>query len=494
MNLSLGFQSQAQFQPDQPAILWEGAQLSYAGMEGQVARIAGGLIHRHGLASGARIAMAMDNCPEFLPVLFGIWRAGMVAIPVNAKLHPREMAWIFDNSEAGLVIATPAIAMKLETGLPIISTADDDYAALLTGPPVLTVESQPSDPAWIFYTSGTTGRPKGAVLTHRNLLAMCASYFADVDFIGAADIRLHAAPMSHGSGLYALPFLLKGAQNLILSQGFDVDAVYDVLAEYRNVSFFAAPTMVTRLTASDRAGGETTGLKTLEYGGAPMYVADCKRALEVFGNHLYQVYGQGESPMTISNVTKAMHVDASDALLGSAGIARTGCEIAIFDGWDPQPPGTVGEIATRSDCVMPGYLGNPEATAQAIRNGWLRTGDVGVINDQGVLTLMDRSKDMIISGGSNIYPREIEEILLTSNTVVEAAVIGAPHADWGEEVVAYIVAEPGTNPTADLLDRLCLDNLARFKRPKRYEFVESLPKNNYGKIVKAELREQQKLD
>jgi acyl-CoA synthetase (AMP-forming)/AMP-acid ligase II len=318
---------------------------------------------------------------------------------------------------------------------------------------------------------------------------MCAAWFADVDAIGPEDVRLHAAPMSHGSGLYALPFLLKGAQNLIHSQGFDVDAVFDALVEHRNVSFFAAPTMVTRLTGSGRAGGDTSGLKTLEYGGAPMYVADSKRALEVFGHTLYQVYGQGEAPMTISNLTKAMHIGASDELLGSAGIARTGCEIAIFDGWDPQPPGTVGEIATRSDCVMAGYLNNPEATSDSIRDGWLRTGDVGVIDGAGVLTLMDRSKDLIISGGSNIYPREIEEILLTSNTVRETAVIGAPHADWGEEVVAFVVAEPGTEPSAELLDQLCLDNLARFKRPKRYEFVESLPKNNYGKIVKAELRE-----
>jgi acyl-CoA synthetase (AMP-forming)/AMP-acid ligase II len=138
---------------------------------------------------------------------------------------------------------------------------------------------------------------------------------------------------------------------------------------------------------------------------------------------------------------------------------------------------------------MAGYLNNPEATSDSIRNGWLRTGDVGMIGEAGVLTLMDRSKDLIISGGSNIYPREIEEILLTSNTVRETAVIGAPHADWGEEVVAFVVAEPGTEPSAELLDQLCLDNLARFKRPKRYEFVDSLPKNNYGKVVKAELRE-----
>ncbi|MEM9060885.1 MAG: AMP-binding protein [Pseudomonadota bacterium] len=488
MNLSIGLHNVARLQPDHPAIIWEGASLSYAGFEDQVARIAGGLRNRHGLSEGAHIAMAMGNSAEFLPVLFGIWRAGMVAVPINAKLHPREMAWIFENSRAALVFATPDIASTLSTALPVISTADIDYAELLISAPLAAVESNPDDPSWIFYTSGTTGRPKGAVLTHRNLLAMSHAYFADCDFVGPNDLRLHAAPMSHGSGLYALPFILKGAQNLIHSHGFDPDSVYDVLADHSSVSFFAAPTMVTRLTSHGRSGGDVSGLKTLEYGGAPMYVADCRRAIEVFGSCLYQLYGQGESPMTITNVTKAMHFEASDDLLGSAGCARTGCEVAILNGWERQDPGTVGEIATRSDCVMAGYLDNPEATEAAIRDGWLRTGDVGMIDAAGILTLKDRSKDLIISGGSNIYPREIEEVLLTDPGVGEAAVVGAPHPDWGEEVVAFVVSEQGATPTAEALDRLCLDHLARFKRPKRYEFVRALPKNNYGKVVKTELR------
>ena len=463
--------------------------LSYAGFEDQIARIAGALRDRHGLAPGSRVAMAMENSPEFLPVLFGIWRAGLVAVPINAKLHPREFSWIFGNSQARLVIATPAIAGTLETALPIISTADVDFAALVSAEPAAPVATAPDDPAWIFYTSGTTGRPKGAVLSHANLLAMSLAYFADADFIGPGDMRLHAAPMSHGSGLYAIPFLLKGAQNLILSGGFEPEIVFEALTEHRNVSFFAAPTMVTRLLAHERAGEPAPGLKTLEYGGAPMYVSDCRRALDAFGPRLYQLYGQGEAPMTISSIPKAMHEDADDALLASAGVPRTGCAVSIFDGWEPVPPGTVGEIATRSACVMTGYLGNPEATAATIRDGWLRTGDVGVIDDRGILTLKDRSKDMIISGGTNIYPREVEDILLTHPDVSEAAVVGAAHPDWGEEVVAWIVPRPERPaPASEALDRLCLDSLARFKRPKRYVFVADLPKNNYGKIVKTTLR------
>ncbi len=493
MNLSTFTRQIALAQPDHPALHWEGAQLSYAGFEEQVSRIAGGLIARHGLEPGAKVAMAMQNCPEFLAVLFGIWRAGMTAVPINAKLHPREFAWIFENSGAALVIATPDLAAKLEPGPVVISTADRDFGALVSSDPLET--PPPGDaPAWLFYTSGTTGRPKGAMLTHANLMAASQAYFADVDFIGPQDVRLHAAPMSHGSGVYALPFLLKGAQNVILSGSFDTGAVYDVLQTHRNVSMFAAPTMVTRLLADPRAGGDTGGLKTLEYGGAPMYVSDLRRALDAFGYHLYQVYGQGEAPMTITHVDKAMHALTDlpdyDALLGSAGYPRTGCEVLIVDqDWRTLPPGEIGEIATRSDNVMTGYHANPEATARALKDGWLMTGDMGAVAADGRLTLKDRSKDMIISGGTNIYPREIEEVLLTSPDVREVAVVGTPHPDWGEEVVAFVVAAPGSTPEAQDLDRLCLDNLARFKRPRRWQIVDHLPKNNYGKIVKTELRE-----
>ncbi len=323
---------------------------------------------------------------------------------------------------------------------------------------------------------------------------MSWAYFSDVDWIGPEDIRLQAAPMTHGSGIYAIPHVLRGARNLIPAPGFDPEDVFRALAEHRNVSFFAAPTMVARLVNHPAArNSDHPGLKTLEYGGAAMYLADLKRALEVFGPRLYQLYGQGEVPMTITHVTKAMHADTAHPRywerLASTGCARTGCEIAIMDdNWVAQPPGTTGEIATKSDCVMAGYLNNPEATAAAIRKGWLRTGDVGVIDEQGFLTIKDRSKDLIISGGMNIYPREIEEVLLTDASVLECAVVGRPSEKWGEEVVAFVVAREGAAVDTGGLDRLCLDNLARFKRPKDWRVVERLPKNNYGKVLKTELR------
>jgi acyl-CoA synthetase (AMP-forming)/AMP-acid ligase II len=216
-----------------------------------------------------------------------------------------------------------------------------------------------------------------------------------------------------------------------------------------------------------------------------MYVADSLRAIELFGPRLYQLFGQGEAPMTITGLPQVFH--ELKQKLESCGLARTGVEVRVFDENDRElPPGEVGEVVTRSDCVMAGYWNNPEATAQALRGGWLHTGDIGSLDAEGFLTLKDRSKDLIISGGANIYPREIEEVLLRHPAVAECSVVGRPHAEWGEEVVAFVVASAQVEKAE--LDALCLDNIARFKRPKGYRFVEALPKNNYGKVLKTELR------
>jgi long-chain acyl-CoA synthetase len=241
-----------------------------------------------------------------------------------------------------------------------------------------------------------------------------------------------------------------------------------------------------RLLASPDAGrADLRNLKTISYGGAPMYVADALRAIDFFGPRLYQLFGQGESPMTITGLPQADH--AARRNLESCGYARTGVEVRVVDDADRDlPAGEVGEILTRSDCVMAGYWQNPQATAQTLRGGWLHTGDLGTLDDAGYLTIRDRSKDMIISGGSNIYPREIEEVLLRHPAVAECSVVGRPHAEWGEEVVAVVVRSGEVS--AQELDALCLEHIARFKRPRDYRFVNALPKNNYGKVLKTELR------
>jgi long-chain acyl-CoA synthetase len=317
------------------------------------------------------------------------------------------------------------------------------------------------------------------------MLFQTHAYFADIDKLGPQDAALHAAPLSHGSGLYGLPHFAAGAVNVMPESGhFEPAEIFELLEHWPNLSFFAAPTMIVRLLSSP-AARTPPKLKTITYGGAPMYVADSLRAIELFGPRLYQLFGQGEAPMTITGLPQSEHQRKNK--LESCGFARTGVEVKIFNENDEAlPAGEVGEIVTRSDCVMAGYWNNPQATAKALRGGWLHTGDVGALDAEGFLTIKDRSKDMIISGGANIYPREIEEVLLRHPAVAECSVVGRPHAEWGEEVVAFIVrkAELQTGE----LEALCLDNIARFKRPREYRFVDALPKNNYGKVLKTELR------
>jgi long-chain acyl-CoA synthetase len=258
---------------------------------------------------------------------------------------------------------------------------------------------------------------------------------------------------------------------------------------------FAAPTIVKRLVDHAEAVGETgDGFKTIVYGGAPMYAADIQRALRVMGPRFVQIYGQGETPMVGTALSRAHLADTAHPRhaqrIASVGVAQTPVEVRVA-GADGQalPAGDIGEVLVRGDTVMAGYWCNPEATAAAIRDGWLWTGDMGALDEDGFLTLKDRSKDLIISGGSNIYPREVEEVLLTAPGVAEVAVVGASDPEWGEVVVAFVVLQPGTVLDAAALDAHCLAQIARFKRPKRYKIVNTLPKNNYGKVLKTVLRE-----
>ncbi len=480
MNLVHLLLRNARLLPDARAIAHgKHAVVSYGQLADRVARLASGLRAKLNLQPGDRVGLAMTNCPEYHELLFACWHAGLVAVPINAKLHAREFAYILEHSGAKACFVTNDLESAIPKGIPIREIEK------LRADPVPPAEVRPDDPAWLFYTSGTTGVPKGAVLTHRNMFFQTHAYFADIDKLGADYSILHPAPLSHGSGCYALPHFAAGAVNVIPESGhFDPEEIFELLDYWPNTSFFAAPTMVVRLLASKEAR-QPKHLKTLIYGGAPMYVADSLRAIELFGSRLYQLYGQGEAPMTITGLPQSQH--EKRAHLETCGFARTGVEVAIFNEKDEQlPAGEVGEIVTRSDCVMGGYWMNPEATAKAMRGGWLHTGDVGSMDAEGYLTIRDRSKDMIISGGSNIYPREIEEVLLKHPSVAECSVVGRPHPEWGEEVVAFVVTR--NKITTQELDDLCLQNIARFKRTREYRFVDSLPKNNYGKILKTELR------
>jgi long-chain acyl-CoA synthetase len=305
--------------------------------------------------------------------------------------------------------------------------------------------------------------------------------------------------MSHGAGIYAIPHVMAGARHVVPASGsFEPAELFALAATLGRLSMFAAPTIVKRLVDhAEATGADCAGFKTIVYGGAPMYAADIERAIRVMGPRFVQIYGQGETPMVGTALGRRFLYDTAHPRhaqrLASVGVAQTPVlvRIATADG-QPVPVGEVGEVLVRGDTVMAGYWRDPEATAAAIRDGWLFTGDMGSLDQDGFLTLKDRSKDVIISGGSNIYPREVEEVLLLGDGVAEVAVVGAPDPEWGEVVVAFVVARPGETIDTAQLDALCLEHIGRFKRPKRYELVAGLPKNNYGKVLKRTLRERLK--
>jgi long-chain acyl-CoA synthetase len=505
-NLSTLLLDSARRYPALPALaVGERAHATYRELALRVTRLAGSL-RAAGLAPGDRVAIVAGNCVEYIETLFACWHAGLCAVPVNSKLHVDELAYVLGNCAArwafadahwcGELIGRTGVHVPLER---VVELGSMEYAQLFGDASIAEpVAVAPTDAAWLFYTSGTTGRPKGVVLAHSNLLAMSRCFLADVESIEAGDALLHPAPLSHGSGLYVVPHVLRAAVNVVPeSGGFEPTEIFALLERWDHACFFAAPTMLKRLVAHPAlAQARLDHLKSIVCGGAPLYVDDARMALDALGPKLAQIYGQGESPMTITSMTRAVVADAvardDEARLGSVGVAQTGIEVRIADTLDATlPAGEAGEILVRGPTVMQGYWLNAEATATTLANGWLHTGDIGVLDADGFLTLKDRSKDLIISGGSNIYPREVEEVLQQHVAVREVSVVGRHHDDWGEEVVACVVAHEGADKALleRELDMLCLARIARFKRPKAYVFLAELPKNNTGKVLKTVLRD-----
>ena len=504
MNVAEWLNRSARVFSERPALL-QGTRLvaNYREFARRTCTLALHLRYKLGIEPGARVAIFMSNRPEYFEALYAAWWAGAAAVPINAKLHPKEAAWIIEDAEASVLFISSDVGDGLLghlRGIPslgeVLSVDGANFRKLYSGDGFEPVcERRADDLAWLFYTSGTTGRPKGVMLTHANLAAMTACYFMDVDTPEAQDVNVYSAPISHGAGLYHFPQIITGARHSVPESGkFEANEVLDLSKALGRSVMFLAPTMVKRAVDAAKSRAESgDGIKTIVYGGGPMYLADIEAALDVMGNRFVQIYGQGKSPMTITALSRALHADRANPSwrprLASAGKAQSLVEVRVT-GEDGRhlPPGDVGEVLVRGPSVMAGYWRRPEATAETLRNGWLWTGDMGEMDADGFLTLRDRSKDVIISGGSNIYPREVEEVLLTHPLVTEAAVVGRAHPDWGEEVVAFIVTRDGTPCDTTDLENLCLENIARFKKPKAYLHVESLPKNNYGKVLKSELR------
>ena len=495
MNLALWLERAGRSHPGASAIGYgRRVAMDYGALAARAARVAGAL-RAAGLAPADRVAIAAKNNPDYLAILFGIWHAGCAAVPANAKLHGAELGYILEHSGTRICFASKDLESEVAAHAPkslerLVTIGGRDYENLLSADAVPVEPRAGGDLAWLFYTSGTTGKPKGAMLTHRNLAWASHAYAAEVDPLMPGEAILHAAPLSHGSGLYAIPHVGRLGVNVVPESGaFEPEEIFALFSHWRRPSMFAAPTMIKRLVESP-ADCDPAAIRTLVWGGAPMYVEDALKAIGRFGYRLAQIYGQGESPMTITFLSRQEIAEREHPRwaerLGSAGRPYACVEVKVVDDADRAlPAGAAGEILCKGDVVMAGYWKNPQATEAALKGGWLHTGDIGVFDDEGYLTLKDRSKDMIISGGSNIYPREIEEVLLAHEKIREVSVIGRSDPEWGEVVVAYVVGEA----SAKDLDELCLSRIARFKRPKDYVFVDALPKNNYGKILKTELRE-----
>lgn len=500
MNIIQWLYAQQQQNPTRPA-LYVGNELKadYQTFAAAVHTLAMRLKDEYQCQPGDRVVIYAKNCMEYLVAMYAVWWIGGVASPVNYRLHPKEVEWIIQDTGAKLVITLDGDLLpmlEVSSHCQELALMSLDVAVLgqnTTITPPLTVSSDTL--AWLFYTSGTTGHPKGVMLTHQNLMSMSLCYPIDVHHVDHNDSIYYAAPISHGAGLYNFIFTRVGARHVFpQSGGFSEIELMENARTLGNLCFFAAPTILKRLTkAAQEHQYHGEGIKNIICGGAPLYVADYLEAEKQLGGVISQIYGQGECPMTITSMRQSdiqsKTVEAKKEYVQTVGSAQSCVEVSVVDAnMCNLPLGVSGEIVVRGPVVMKGYWNNPEATQTTIVNGWLKTGDVGFLNEAGNLTLTDRSKDVIISGGSNIYPREVEEVLLHHPDIHEVSVIGVEDPEWGEIVTAHIATNSGEEIDADILKEWCRASIAAFKSPKKYYFYKELPKNSYGKIVKAELR------
>ena len=477
--------------PDRRAITSGSLELSYAELNGRVDALAAGLTAL-GLGAGDRVVLWMRNCPEFIESFFACWKLGLVAVPVNPRLRGVDVAFHAADSGAAALIHSPEFAEgAAEVEVVHRIEIGGRYDALVAANARATDQTRAvtdDSPAWLFYTSGTTGRPKGAVLTHGILTFAAVSWCADLYSIQPEDVVLHCAPLSHGAGFHALTAVARGAENVVLPRS-DPGEILAAIARHRVTATWLVPTQIRMLLDHpDLDGTDLSSLATIVYGGAPMYRSDLVEAVERVGPVFCQLYGQGESPMTITSLRSADHRTDSDVLT-SAGVARTGMEVRIAGADDVVlAAGEVGEIQVRGPAVMAGYWGRPEASAEALRDGWLHTGDIGRLDERGYLHVLDRLKDMIITGGSNVYAREVEDVLLRHPSVRDAAVFGTPDRLWGEAVTAVVVGAPETVLSVEEVRAFCREQLADYMRPKHIHLADGLPRNSYGKVLKRELR------
>ena len=508
MNLGRLLSDTARRLPGGTSLVWGQRRWTWAETSARVDALVAAL-RRRGLGKGDPILVQAKNSNQMFESLWAAFTLGAIWVPTNFRLTPKEVAYLASSSgaralicddsfadHADAVTAAAKIEVTLAIGAPRAGEeAYEDLVAEGNTGEVDPAEVDYDDPCWFFYTSGTTGRPKAAVLTHGQLAFVTNNHLADLmPGTTAEDASLVVAPLSHGAGAHALSQVARGAKSVLPSgDKFDEEEIWRLVQEHRITNMFTVPTILTRMVrhpAVDRF--DHSSLRYVIYAGAPMYRADQKEALEKLGKVVVQYYGLGEVTGNITVLPREAHsLDDAAMPLGSCGYARTAMEIAIRDAEGKRlAAGEQGEICVRGPAVFAGYHDNPEANAKALKDGWFHTGDLGRLDERGFLYITGRASDMYISGGSNVYPREAEEALLTHPAVAEVAVLGVPDPEWGETGVAVVVLEAGESASAETLLAFLQDKLARYKQPRRVFFWDELPKSGYGKVPKHLIRDE----
>ncbi len=482
---------------------------TFAQVEAASNRLASALCLVYGLKKGDRVAVLLPNCAEFVIADFALIKAGLIRVPVNPRFTGAEIEFIVTHCSAAALITCSAYAGALQSS-----------RSLIAGPrPIIAVDALPgvsdallwrdvleqgaektfatdteaSDGYMLGYTSGTTGRPKGALTNVRSRWAMLFHTLANEMFVAEGDVMLHVASLAHGSGTKVLPLYVKGAKNVLMPK-FSPGEFFRLVQTHRVSISWMVPTIVAMLCdAEDRVAYDLSSLRTIIYGGAPMPEPVLERALAAFGPIFVQIYGLTEAPQPDLVLAKEDHlpdpVTGKRKAVGAAGRLATGVRMRLVDeeGADVKP-GEVGEIIIAGEHVMTGYWGDPLATELTLREDWCYTGDMARIDAQGFYYIVDRKKDMIISGGYNVYPREVEDVLYRHPAVAECAVIGSADPVWGETVQAVIVIRSDAEEDPESISRHCAQSMAGYKKPRKFTFVPALPKTANGKIDKKQLR------
>ncbi len=486
------------------ALVWGKKRWSWTDLNVRVNAMAYALIHDYGVQKGDRILVQSSNCNQMFESMLAVFRVGAVWVPANFRGTPDDLDWLAQSSGAvGMFChadfpehaakCAPRLKFIISIGASDFGTGYDDLVAANLGQTVALVEVDRDDPCWFFYTSGTTGKPKASVLTHGQMAFVVTNHLCDLmPGTTQADSTVIVAPLSHGAGVHALLMIARGGA-CILPAGdrFDASDIWRLVEAHNSTSLFTVPTILKLLTehaAVDQF--DHSSLRYVIYAGAPMYRVDQIHALEKLGPVLVQYFGLGEVTGNITVLPPSHHSASVDLRPGTCGFARTGIQVQIQDSNGHEvAPGESGEFCVIGPAVFAGYWDNPTANEKAFRDGWFRTGDVGHMDAEGFYYITGRESDMYISGGSNIYPREIEEKILTHSDITEVAIVGIPDPKWGEIGVAICVAREGSSPTDTELRDFLKPRIASYKMPKVIHFWDNLPKSAYGKITKNLVRE-----